>query len=357
MGVADLPGSVSERLIVPVAHTFLQTRGGFNSEILHVNFVDGGKRIVEKRIGAKREDFSRARANQLAEDILVYQEKLESLSVPVPALEDIAVKYNTRSKKAIILVTTQWTGPDAEMVIGHWMSRYYDAGGLALRHLVCEMCGAFKPVLADRISKYETVVGIDPKASNFTVDESGKMWYVDPFPPRFRKDGVPLLEWKPLRTPLGRELAYFKYFDARGIILGFIEQLARIRPELKEFFETISYDALRSTLPQDLFDEFLEEIHNAPWMQVRMRLADDRFRCTEIEAKEMLHAYAECMVCGVHYSIYTLREIALELARVKKMSMEKLEEFFARSHFEEELPCDRMEELISMLGRAFSAHT
>lgn len=351
-----LPGSVPEQLMVPVAHMFLQKRGGFNSEILHVSYEDGGKRMVEKRIGAKREDFSRARATQLADDILVYQEKLEALSVPIPALKDIAVKYDTRSKKAVILVTTQWTGPDAEMMIGYWMSRYYDAGGLALTSLVRKMWEALQPVLEDRVTKWETAVGIDPKASNFTADEFGKVWYVDPFPPRFRKEGVPLLEWKPLRTQLGKDLAYFKYFDVRGIVLGFIEQLARIRPDLKELFEEISYDALRRIIPEESANEFLGDMHTAPWTQVRAFLAHG-CRCTQAEAEKMLHAYAESRVCGVRYSIYTLREIALELARAGIMSGDGLEEFFALSHFEEEFPRERMGVLVSMLGRALSAHT
>ncbi|OWK27320.1 MAG: hypothetical protein US76_03715 [Parcubacteria group bacterium GW2011_GWA2_38_13b] len=329
--------------LLPVSKIYRQ-RGGFNSEVLHSHQENGDKKII-KRIGDKRGGFTIARAEEIAGDIIEYQKKLSDLGVVMPAIEKISIEYNYLEKQsAMVLMETKWVGFDAEMYIEKTNDRGY------ISKLVEDIYGVLRLVFDNRVSGLETLVGIDPKPSNFTIDGNGKVWYVDPFPPRYRKNGKPIIEWFDLKTQLGNELGYFKYFDVRGIVLGFMEQLGRIKPSLKILFEEYVLrefaDAGLSYLKKDFFAEF----QNTPWRKFHDVLGKDCVDKSDIKkAKEIIQNSLEDKIFGVDYNVYTLRELALELAFFKKMTIDEMESFFKRSHFEEEINKKRIDNLKNML--------
>lgn len=327
-GIVSIAGA--RRLLDPHSRVWTQ-RGGYNSEVLHIEYHGEEAMRVLKRIGAKRGGFSLYAARILAADIIAYQKELTEIGVPVPETDKITIEYDVLQKIAIILMTSAWSGVDVEMLMGQ---EFIDCADIdLLTRLVGAMCAILAKVISRRIRGWETWVGIDPKASNFTLDESGTVWYVDPFPPRFRKQGIPIIEWVALKTELGKTLGYFKYFDTRGIVMGFTAQLARIKPELKVFFEETVYTFLSAAVVPQEWEEFMGEIKNSPWRQLREVLErGGGYR----EAPDCIRGSAGRRICGVEYSAYTLRELALELTNAGCMTKRALEEFFRMSHFEDE---------------------
>lgn len=364
-GVLGLPVLIfpnEERVFSLVSRSFSQ-RGGFNTEVLFIRYEEDGRRKVEKRIGAKREGFSLEEAGEILKDLVYYQHLLCALGVPMPAIDadGFSIRYDPTRNKALVYAISDWTGFDIEylmnVVRGRSVKRKHtDFFAPIVQQMVCIL----KRVCADRISPTETRVGIDPKPSNFTIDEKGEMWYVDPFPPRYRKlwqnegtdsRGEPIIEWHPLRTTLGRELGYFKYYDVRGIFLGLTAQLARICPREKVFFENICLEFFEGALTPSVWQEFVQELSRAPWRILRQTLQVSPEKDSRI-LQRCRHIIQKCFqkkLFGVDYHVYTLREFALELAYAGYMTEEEMEEFFYASHFEEELPPERLHALQEML--------
>jgi len=335
-----------ESFLVPVSKTF-RARGGFNSEVLYIRNYDSGARKIEKRVGAKRGGFAPEQAMEIAKDIAAYQEELAALGVPIPALDDEAdIKFNLRSQQAFILLTSDYTGHDLERIINLGGS---EPDLAIIRPLTVSMCAILKKVCAVRISSWETKTGIDPKCSNFTLDETGRVWYVDPFPPRYRKQGVPVIEWQESATELGRQLGYFKYYDVRGIILGLTAQLARVQPGLKPFFEQVVLEEFQEVVPYEQYQVFLRDLNSAPWVRLRGVIGKHATATDLVFGKEIIRRSLARPLFGIDYHVYTLREIALELSYANRMSAGDLEDFFKASHFEDELPEAKLQELQEML--------
>ncbi len=329
------------------SQTFLQ-RGGYNSEVLFVIQAEGGEKKIVKRIGALRGGFPFAVAEEIIKDIIVYQGQLELLGVPIPPIERPHLTVEVDGGRTHIVLTSPWTGNNIEVVMKH---TYPSTPAKRSEPLIRSLCQIVALVGADRISDWECRLGFDPKPSNFTRDEDGKIWYIDPYPARFRKNGKAIIEWKELQTELGRSLGYFKYFDLRGIFLSLSSQLARIRPELKEFFDSVVLDEVSHLVPPFQFEMFRAELEDAPWRHIR-RMLDSHSPSQDIQ-RAICQSLGRKLF-GVDYNVYTLREIALELARTERMSIEELETFFNESHFEEEMPPERLQYLKNVLCRYLS---
>ncbi|HEY9585590.1 MAG TPA: hypothetical protein VJJ02_03320 [Candidatus Paceibacterota bacterium] len=343
-GILVMPNE--KHFLHPVSETFVQ-RGGFNSEIFHIHYTEGGRKVVEKRVGAKRGGFEFTQAGEIARDVLQYQHELVSLGVSMPEIERLALNCDVRDGQTLIYLVAPWTGLDMEVIINQWrMDR--DPTCSTVRHLVREMCALLKRVCTDRLTAWDVRVGIDPKASNFTLDETGQVWYVDPFPPRYRKYGKPIIEWTMPKTELGNILGYFKYYDVRGILLGFTAQLARVKPSLKKIVEDVALEEFRGTVPEAEWAEFCNELSRSPWRLLREALhrEDDEKRA---RAEDIIRHCVTDEIFGIDYHVYTLREIALELAYAGVMTSTQMEKFFQDSHFEERLPDERIKELQSVL--------
>ena len=220
-----------------------------------------------------------------------------------------------------------------------------------MKLIVKEICNVLKCVCKKK-NQWDIEVGIDPKPSNFAFDENGKIWFVDPFPSRYRKNGKPIIEWKPLKSNLSNQLGYFKHFDIRGIILVLIAQLTRIKPEHKEFFENIVIKEFQGVVPNENYKKFLAELSHSPWRQLRNALKNNcgGLNCemcpaAQKKAQNIILDSLQKEIFGIDYNVYTLREMALELALAKQITIEEMENFFKESHFEEEMPQDKLQKL------------
>lgn len=311
----------------------LPNRGGFNSEVECKVVLLPTEQFIVKSIGAKRGGFLLPEAVELAKDILIYQKQLESVGIPIPPITDIDVRYNMYSEKAMIYISSPWAGDDVEKIIT-LLNPIRD--GETIDWLVKEMCHMLARVCIDRRANGALTVGIDAKASNFAVarDANGGriMSYVDQFPPRYWKNNAPIIEWTPLTTELGNELGRFKYFDWRGLLLTLTSQLSRIKPALKEMIETIALNEFAKCIEADEYDEFIGEFSKLPWIEMRYFLQEGNQEGIERIIEECI----DTNVFGVRYSVYSLREIALELACRKIIFPDGLEHLFHMTHFEDE---------------------
>lgn len=309
---------------------------GTNSEIREHHYPDG-TRLVVTRLGARKGGFSFDEAHEVIRDVKQYYEELLELGIPVSEIKDCFVEYEPSLDRSVVVKTSPWAGHEVKRMIA-------DADPKKDRemilNLVAEMVVATKPVALKRHG-YELTTGIDPHASNFIRDDEGTMRFVDLFPPRIRKADGPLVEWPSPKTELGKTLGHFKHFDIRGVMLTMSAQLARIRPELKAEFERSVFGGFREALDEREHQEFMREVENSPWLRVRESLArNDLASCAEVISESL-----DARPFGVSYNVYTLREIALELAAKGYLSDEELESFFKDSHFEDTLEEERLESL------------
>lgn len=309
---------------------------GINSEILYHQYPSGEKKVVA-RYGTLKKKVALAEAEEMVKDLLLYHEELEKRNIPLPKIEQTKLEYDYNLERAVVVKITPWSGAE----LRHLIQRAHPVKDIGvLEEYVREMLSIISRVGSERHASWETVVGIDPRCSNFTLDEQGKMWFVDLFPPRYRKNGIPLVEWPEPKSEIGRNLSHFKHFDVRGILLCTTAQLARTQPTLKTFFESVVYDEAKKMMSELEYAEFLRGIDESPWMQLREILqSGKKLSAAQMEeALDIISTAAEKKVFDVEYSVYTLREIALELAQAKIISPDELKNFFSLSHFEDTLP-------------------
>jgi hypothetical protein len=323
-------------------HAYAQ-KGGVNSEIVYKHHTDGSKKTIA-RYGAKKSGFSIEHVVERIRDLVAYQKELEAHDVPMPPIEDIVLEHNVLDSHTVIVKTSPWTGKDVKKILQERdaiVDRDY------IESLVRDMCTIIKPVCKARLQGWETKVGIDPRCTNFTVDSDGKMWFVDLFPARYRKEGVPIVEWPEPKTDLGVQLGYFKHFDVRGIILCKTAQLARIMPSLKDMFERVTFEEMCEVMSSEEQEEFTQEFKKAPWLCLRKAIQG---KASGGELVSIIDGSLDNNIFGLNYNVYTLRETALELAFLNIISRDELEQFFKQSHFEDELHTSVLESLQKTLS-------
>jgi len=319
--------------------------GGVNSEIRYLEQPDGAV-LVQARYGAKKNGFSYEEAVITARYLGEYQALLEMQKIPMPPILGLAVEHDLFSDRAIIIKTSRWTGYDLAARLRRKELRENSA---LVTELVRKMCEPVKELCKHRHDDWEIVVGIDARCSNFTLDQDGKVWFIDLFPARFRTEKGPMVEWPEPLSEAGRVLGLFKHFDVRGIVLSIISQLSRIRPEYRVLFETEVLSAFLPSLSVEEREHLVTGIESAPWRAVRHWLQDRRSPLSRESFRELFDA----PLFGLQYGVYTLREIATEFAAEHIISTDELESFFKASHFEDELLKKDMEHLYSELLRFY----
>lgn len=328
----------------PIGEVF-GLKGGVNSEIRYIRSPLGAL-TVEARYGAKKGGFLHTEALNWSDDIATYHQELARRGLPLPPLAGMIIELDRASERAVIVKTSPWSGHDVSHLLEHTPVGQ-DPGTVS--RLVQQMCAVLVPICAERHNGWETVVGIDPRCSNFTVDENGRMWFVDLFPPRFRKNGIPIVEWPRPQSDEGFRLGLFKHFDVRGIALTAIAQLARVLPQRKVNFEKEVLAGLKPALGPGEAEELIASLTASPWLRVREALT---VNAPASEISEIIKAAPKTTVFGVPYGTYSLREIALELASGGRMSRPDLEDFFRSSHYEDALTAEHISSLTAQLTAA-----
>jgi len=320
---------------------------GVNSEVSFSSTARGEPAIV-KRLGAKKGEFSREEAESVAADVLAYHSLLVKAGVPVPEVLSLSIEVDPITHRASIVKTMRWKGEDLTVLIAS-----HSHEEQALRDIIGKMVRTIEPLLRQHIG-FELPVGIDAHVSNFTLHQDA-LHFVDIFPPRFRKNGRPIVEWPAPKSILGHELGFFKHFDLRGVMLVMSAQLARIAPRQKAFLESVLLEAFAKIVPKELA-EMQAELEQSPWIRIRALLASVTLSAEQLrEAVRIIKEAPHTRIFGVRYNVYALREIALELASAGSLTEAELEAFFQRSHFEDELSSDIMRELTLELQNALEA--
>ena len=333
----------------PAYQAWTQTEGANSSILIHHHEAENLLKVVS-RFGHKKGGFTFDEAVMVLDDVFAYRQELEELGVPMPVIEDMYVEYHSRDKRAEIARISEWTGNDVSKILRHIvMPKHREY----LEAIALDMCNILSLVCHDRLKGYETRLGIDPKCNNFTLDRKGDMRFVDIFPPRLRKNRIPLVEWPQPQSDLGRDLGYFKHYDVRGIMLGLLAQASRIRPDLRAVLESLILENFRSIFSEKEFKEVVKEYVTLPWLNFRELIKDENVRLLNLDAiEEIIRRAPETLVYGVNYHAYALRELAVECGYAGLMSQKELNEFFNKSHFENALSKKLIAELQEILRRA-----
>lgn len=321
---------------------------GTNSEIREHHYPDGTKLVVT-RLGARKGGFTFDEAHGIARDVREYHETLLALGVCAPEISGLFVEYEPSLDRSVVVKTSPWAGHEVKKLI---LESDSERDRDTIIDHVKEMVAITKPIGKKRHSGYELMVGIDPHASNYIRSEAGKMHYVDLFPARIRKDGKAIVEWPHPKTETGEILGRFKHFDIRGIMLIMSAQLARLKPRLKSAFEHAVFEEFRDVLTKEEYAAFKNELANTPWMRLRRELESGE----HVRGVKLIHESLDARPFGIDYNIYTLREMALELAALGIMKQEELESFFKASHFEDMLPDEHVLDLKQYLIQLLKGH-
>ena len=321
---------------------------GTNSEILFKHYFDSGERKIVARYGSQKGGFSYKEALQTMQRLATYQKHLERLNVPLSPIEQLILEYDPVLRRAVITKVSPWAG----LEITALLERFGPDDLLFARSLIESMMAILQPVCRARWKGWETRIGIDPRVANFTLDVTGKVWFVDVFPPRYRHRNGPLVEWPEPMSQLGRTLGYFKHYDVRGITLCFLSQLGRANPVHRIVFESMVFEFLDKFFSEKERVLFIQGLEQTSWKKVRALLGvpSPLTQSRKRRIIALIRGASHEQVFGYQYYVYSLREIALELASAGLMSNESLEEFFRKSHFEDELPSQDLRKLEKQLS-------
>lgn len=314
---------------------------GTNSEVREHHYPDGS-RFVVTRLGARKGGFSFEEAHEVIANAQAYHDALLACGVPLPSIQSMLVEYEPLIDRSVVVKSSPWAGHEVKKMIQEY---HHERDIERIEELVTEMVAIIKKIVRQRHKGFSLKIGIDPQASNFIRDDEGVMRYVDLFPTRIRKKGKPIVEWPEPQTKLGKELGHFKHFDLRGIMLTKTAQLARLKPQLKHWFEEKVFSGFSDVLSKKEIKIFYEGLQKTPWMAVRAALRNNNRN----EALELIDKSLESRPFNIDYNVYTLREIMLELAQAGLVTEDELENFFKQSHFEDELPEGQLAELKQIL--------
>ena len=324
----------------------VEIKKGINSDVTFHNFPDGSREVTV-RYGLAKGGFEKKEALEMLEDILVYHQELEKRDVPLPEIKDKKVEFDSEVNKHTIVKVVPWTGAEVGKLIE---TSDWEKERETIEKLVKRMLEIITPICRERKSGWETEIGIDPRSANFTLDGQNKLWFIDLFPPRFRKNGVAIVEWPWPKGKLGTTLGYFKHFDVRGILLCLLAHLARVKPEAKSRFEELMLEEAKKMMTEKELAEFAGELQRTAWVKLRNLLKKNKSGTNFFQdAREIISSAIRDKVFDVDYNIYTLREIATELAAERLISVEELEDFFRASHFEDQLTEEQEKRLQVML--------
>ena len=115
------------------------------------------------------------------------------------------------------------------------------------------------------------------------------------------------------------------------------------------------FEALGNVVGTVALEEFITEMHTTPWKKVTALLQEEMTAESQVALREEIKKAPHSKVFGRTYHVYALREIALLFAHHERITSEELEQYFRDSHFEDELPKERMDmltqKLIEMIER------
>ena len=298
---------------------------GFHASVVLVE-KEGWQKVV--KIISKDCLRTKKSARLLAEDIVAYYQALKNIGVITPE-NDIRIIKNGQRYDLVII----------SPFCGHNVSSRIRSGTeKECLDTISSILAIVKRFFLHPVSSdsSELVCGLDPKPDNFTLDRAGQMHYVDLMPPRYRKDGRAIVEFPPPSSPAGYDLAYFRHFDSRGILLVLRTQLCRIRHDLRPQILELLTDFSRgfnNPCLKDYFDDFPGE----------------RFiSAGPSERKEIIERLGD-------EDIYLIRDIATQVACENPLHFDRgwIEDIFHLTHFYDDVPAaENIKEIKKKLSAA-----
>src|SRR3989344_5207952 len=249
---------------------------GFHSDVTLI--VHNGEALVIKII-SKPEFANKAVAEELAQDIVHYHHLLKDIGVRLPPINKIELLANGTNSWDVVVITP-FLGYDAE--------RKIKEKNVATTWALDGILQTMAPFFFNQQLCSHLEVGIDPKPANFVSKDNNEYHFIDWMPPRFRKNGIPLVEFAPPQSKEGWDLAYFRSYDAKGILLVLQTQMCRLspasRPEIKsrilEF--ATSRNLIEGLGPRDVYAlrEIACELHHRHNTPAGAILVEQIFRLT-----------------------------------------------------------------------------
>lgn len=285
----------------------------------HLSIIPGGSHstvvlmgdVVLKVVADKKRPMNEETARGFAEAMIRYDELLQRAGLHTPTPIEVEVVRNVDTGIWTIVQRAPFAGRDLAVLLREEKPEAVEAS-------VAQLIAVLRSPLHAVFRGNELYVGIDPKPANFTRDWLGVLSFVDLFPPRYRDDdGQVYVEYPEPTTAAGQEVAYFRHFDRRGILLVLLSQLSRLRPELRAFFKRKVW-------------AFADEFYLGDWFRdsvvEKFLAADEASRCRIILGLTAKH-------------LYDMREIACELVAASGgfYTRDDLDRIFHISHFNDGL--------------------
>lgn len=286
--------------------------GGSHCDVAIIT-KDGSNRFI-KVIGGKKGHMTRDEAENMATNIEMYNQVLHDVGVPVAQSCEVRFLYDEDEGDYKILHIAPYLGHDAE----YWLRQKREV----MRETVAHLIEPVRSILSHTLRGTEVSVGFDPKPANFARIRGGTRFsFIDTMPPRFRKGRQTLVEYPEPKSPVGKSLAYFRFFDQRGILHVLFVQLCRLRPLQRPFFFKKIAEVARDFNVEQYFLE-------SPAARFARSNPKHRLQIIEqLEASDM----------------YWLRDIACHLCWENLLNQRALDEFFRLTHFNDGLPDQTVE--------------
>lgn len=249
-------------------------------------------------------------ADELASDIRAYHLLLKRAGVRVPEISRFEILTSSSGSGRDLVLIVPFEGHDAE--------RRLLSGGLTMSEVLDGILSAFHPVLSGHRNCVLVELGLDPKPANFVSHNGNHFSYIDWMPPRYLKNGVALVECEEPKSEAGRELAFFRSYDVRGILLVLQSQLSKLSPAARGQIKARILDYARG-----LDAAAFEYLGNLPSEVV--------FRTGRSEALEVINGLGS-------RQLYELRGIACELVCRGLADEAFMAEVFHLTHFYDDLP-------------------
>jgi len=277
---------------------------GYHTQVTLI--IHNGQHSVVKII-SKKEFVDRMVAEELSRDIRTYHAMLRQVGILVPDISRIELLPSSTGHDLVLIVPFE--GYDAE--------RKIESGELTVAQVAEGVLHALKPLFLAH-KDFVLDLGVDPKPANFVSCNGNNFHYVDWMPPRFVKNGVPLVEYEPPKSQEGQELAYFRSYDLRGILLVLQSQLSKLNPHARPAVKSLIFKFAGEVGPK--IQDYLTSL-----------VSETVFSASAQEAASLVFQLQS-------RNIYELREIACELVCRGRANSDFLAKAFQLTHFYDDVP-------------------
>ncbi|MDZ7798802.1 MAG: hypothetical protein U5L76_04290 [Patescibacteria group bacterium] len=284
-----------------VQRTFLDSH---NSYVLQAKHPDGTSEVL--KIYFEKRKLTKRQATIFVGHVLTYCDKLRDLKVCLPPDKGI-VLLPINGRLAVIHISP-FMGESLERNIRFAKSeediiRNMDITFTCLGNLM-------KNGRSDRMS-----VGIDLIPRNFVSHDGEKAIYVDLVPPKIKVGSKYLLEIPEPKDPLTHKIGIFRHYSKLGVMIVFLVQLCRLKPQYYEVYE----------------DEIIKYLE-----KMKLSKTADKFRKRLVKTSITGTTADVPVIKNLEFAdIYDLREIACYYCYKDLMTREELRYFFSDSHFQD----------------------